>query len=82
VCDHHPLAYVRIKAAGILKLRQGQSLRHVAKNGLLRPVRCETAKASIRRYQYDVVAGLLVVSVRGRKHAFSSSATRRTGRRS
>src|SRR5260370_3425948 len=58
VRDHHPLAYVRVKAAGILKVRQGQSMRQVAKSGLLKPVRRETVKAWIVRYQHDGVAGL------------------------
>ena len=82
VRDHHALAYVRIKAAGILKVRQGQSLRHVAMNGLLKPVRRETVKAWIVRYQHDGVAGLLVQPGRGRKPAFSPCAPRRAGRRS
>ncbi len=66
VRDHHSLAYVRVKAAGILKVRQGQSLRHVAKNGLLKPVRRETVKAWIVRYQHDGV-----VSKRGRASVHS-----------
>ena len=81
VRDHHPLAYVRVKAAGILKVRQGQSLRQVAKNGLLKPVRRETVKAWIVHYQHDGVAGLLVQAGRGRKPAFSPCACRRAGRR-
>jgi len=79
VRDHHPLAYVRVKAAGILKVRQGQSLRQVAKNGLLKPLRRETVKAWIVRYQHDGVAGLLVQPGRGRKPAFFPCACRRAG---
>jgi hypothetical protein len=82
VRDHHPLAYVRVKAAGILKVRQGQSMRQVAKSGLLKSVRRETVKAWIVRYQRDGVAGLLVQPGRGRTPAFSPCAPRRTGRRS
>jgi hypothetical protein len=81
VRDHHPLAYVRVKAAGILKVRQGQSMRQVAKSGLLKSVRRETVKAWIVRYQHEGVAGLLVQPGRGRKPAFSPCASRRTGRR-
>jgi hypothetical protein len=81
VRDHHPLAYVRVKAAGILKVRQGQSLRQVAKSGLLKSVRRETVKAWIVRYQHDGVAGLLVQPGRGRKPAFSPCASRRASRR-
>ncbi len=58
VRDHHPLAYVRVKAAGILKVRQGQSMRQVAKSGLLKSVRRETVKAWIVRYQHDGAASL------------------------
>ena len=74
VRDHHPQAYVRVKAAGILKVRQGQSMRQVAKSGLLKSVRRETVKAWIVRYQHDGVAGLLVQPGRGRKPAFSPCA--------
>jgi hypothetical protein len=80
VRDHHPLAYVRVKAAGILKVQQGQSMRHVAKSGLLKSVRRETVKAWIVRYQHNGVAGLLVQPGRGRKPAFSPCASRRPGR--
>src|SRR5260221_985776 len=71
VRDHHPLAYVRVKAAGILKVRQGQSMRQVAKSGLLKSVRRETVKAWIVRYQHDGVAGLLVQPGPWRKPPFS-----------
>jgi hypothetical protein len=47
VQDHHPLAFVHVKATGILKVRQGQSLQSVAKSGLLTSHRCETVKALI-----------------------------------
>jgi hypothetical protein len=81
VRDHHPKAYVRVKAAGILKVWQGASRRQVAKSGLLKSVRRETVQAWIVRYQHDGVAGLLVQPGRGRKPAFSPCAPRRTGRR-
>ena len=58
--DHHLKAYVRVKAAGILKVWQGTSRRQVAKSGLLKPVRRETVQAWIVRYQRDGVPGLLV----------------------
>src|SRR5258708_38469796 len=77
VRDHLLLAYVRVKAAGILKVRQGQSMRQVAKSGLLKSVRRETVKAWIVRSQHDGVAGLLVQPGRGRKPAFSPCAPRR-----
>jgi hypothetical protein len=81
VRDHHPKAYVRVKAAGILKVWAGTSRRQVAKRGLLKPVRRETVQRWIVRYQHDGVAGLVVQPGRGRKPAFSPSASRRTSRR-
>ncbi len=81
VRDHHPKAYVRVKAAGILKVWQGASRRQVAKSGLLKPVRRETVQTWIVRYQHDGVSGLLVQPGRGRKPAFSPGASQRAGRR-
>jgi hypothetical protein len=81
VRDHHPKAYVRVKAAGILKVWAGTSRRQVAKRGLLKPVRRETVQRWIVRYQHDGVAGLVVQPGRGRKPAFSPCASRRAGRR-
>ena len=80
VRDHHPKAYVRVKAAGILKVWAGSSRRQVASHGLLKPVRRETVQRWIDRYQHEGVAGLLVKSGRGRKPAFSPSASRGTNR--
>jgi transposase len=74
VRDHHPKAYVRIKAAGILKVWSGTSRRQVAKRGLLKPVRRETVQRWIVRYQQEGIAGLLVHAGRGRKPAFSPCA--------
>jgi hypothetical protein len=71
VRDHHPKAYVRVKAAGILKVWAGASRRHVAQHGLLKPVRRETVQRWIVGYQHEGVVGLLVKSGRGRKPAFS-----------
>ena len=69
--DHHPLPYVRVKAAAILKVAQGASIRWVATQGLLKPVRWETVKEWILRYQQDGLEGLQVQAGRGRKPAFS-----------
>jgi transposase len=80
VRDHHSKAYVRVKAAGILKVWSGSSRRQVASRGLLKPVRRETVQRWIECYQYEGVAGLLVKSGRGRKPAFSPSASRSTNR--
>ncbi len=74
VRDHHPQAYVRVKAAGILKVWSGTSRRQVAKSGLLKPVRRETVQRWIVRYHQEGIAGLLVHAGRGRKPAFSPCA--------
>lgn len=68
---HAPLAYVRMKAAAILKVKRGQSMRQVALHGLLHPVAEESVRHWITRYLDDGVAGLRVQPGRGRKPAFS-----------
>lgn len=68
--DHDPTPYVREKAAAILKVAGGQSLRAVARAGLLRPRRRETVAGWVRRYLAEGAAGLRVRSGRGRKPAF------------
>lgn len=68
--DHDPTPYVREKAAAILKVAAGQSLRAVARTGLLRPRRRETIAAWVRRYLAEGPSGLRVRSGRGRKSAF------------
>ncbi|HEX2066689.1 MAG TPA: helix-turn-helix domain-containing protein [Candidatus Thermoplasmatota archaeon] len=72
--DHDPTPYVRERAAAILKVGAGQSVRAVARAGLLRPRRRETVAAWVRRYRAEGVAGLRVRPGRGRKPAFSPSA--------
>lgn len=74
--DHHPKAYVRVKAAAILKVWQGASIRWVAAHGLLKPVRWEAVKDWITRYLAEGIEGLLVQKGRGRKPAFSPCGTR------
>lgn len=68
---HAPKAYVRMKAAAILKVKRGQSIRQVALHGLLHPVSQECVREWIRRYLAEGLAGLLVRQGRGRKPAFS-----------
>lgn len=77
--DHHQKAYVRPKAAAILKGAAGQSMRQVASHGLLRAVKEEFVSDGIDRYASEGLAGLLVRKGRGRKPAFppSAGATRR-----
>ncbi len=79
-CRTHPKAYVREKAAALLKVGEGQAIRHVALLGLLRPRHPETVSDWIGDYQQQGLAGLLVQAGRGRKPAFSPSAQDRRGR--
>ena len=68
--DHDPTPHVREKAAAVLKVAAGQSLRAVARAGLLRPRRRETVARWVRRYLAEGPPGLRVRSGRGRKPAF------------
>jgi hypothetical protein len=71
--DHHDKAYVREAAAAILKVAQGQSVRQVALNGLLKVRDPESVSAWIQRYQTKGISGLRVGQGRGRKAAFFPS---------
>lgn len=72
--DHAQKAYLRMKAAALLKVAQGHSLNQVAAHGLLKPVQAETVSRWAKRYQGEGVEGLKVQSGRGRKPAFSPCA--------
>jgi transposase len=69
--DHHPKPYVREKAAAILKVAAGTSIRQVALCGLLRPRTPKKVSGWITRYLTEGLLGLLVRTGRGRKPAFS-----------
>ncbi|MFQ6101667.1 MAG: helix-turn-helix domain-containing protein [Anaerolineae bacterium] len=66
----HPKAYVRERAAAILKVAAGESIRQVALKGLLRRREPETVKGWIDRYLAEGLAGLEVKPGRGRKPVF------------
>lgn len=68
---HHAKAYVRERAAAILKVAAGTSMRQVAANGLLHARTEEAVSEWIDRYLADGLSGLLVRKGRGRKPAFS-----------
>lgn len=68
--DHHEKAYVRERAAAILKVGGGQSIRQVALNGLLKRHDPHTVKSWIVRYLRTGLKGLLVKAGRGRKAGF------------
>ena len=67
--DHHPKAYGREKAAGILKVSQGESVRQVALHGLDKRRSEPTVKGWIESYLSEGMTGLLVKTGRGRKPA-------------
>ena len=79
--DHHGKAYVRVKAAAILKVADGMSLRAVALHSLLKPVKEETVSAWLKCYQQEGIQGFLVKTGRGRKPAFFPSRPRRRASR-
>lgn len=70
---HHPKPYVRERAAAILKVAKGQSMREVALHELLTVHEPETIREWIDRYLAEGLPGLLVKPGRGRKPAFSPS---------
>jgi len=69
----HSKAYVRERAAAILKVDAGASIRQVALHGLLRRREPETVKEWIDRYLAQGLPGLMVRPGRGRKPVFSPS---------
>jgi len=71
VRDHHQKAYMRERAAAILKVASCLSMLQVSLHGLLKPWRYETISEWISRYERGGVAGLQVQAGRGRKPAFS-----------
>ena len=76
--DHHCKAYVREKAAAILKMAQERRpALQVAQHGLLKRRDDNTVRAWWYRYLKLGLAGLLVQKGRGRKPAFSPCAGRR-----
>lgn len=71
--DEHPKAYLRERAAALLKVAAGQSVNAVAAHGLLKRHEPETVSGWVRRYQAAGLAGLKVNAGRGRKPAFFPS---------
>jgi transposase len=74
--DHHQLPYLRERAAAILKIADGHSGLQTARNMLNRVHWQDTIYDWVKRYQAEGVEGLKIRSGRGRKPAFSPSATR------
>ena len=68
--DHHPKAYLREKAAALLKIGQGYSVNWVAQYGLLKARKWETVARWLNGYQAQGLGSLYVAAGRGRKAAY------------
>jgi transposase len=74
--DTAPKAYLRERAAALLKIADGRAAAAVARSGLLRPRQPDTVYRWLHRYRTEGIAGLSDRPGRGRKPAFSPSAPR------
>jgi hypothetical protein len=70
VRDHDVKAYLREKAAALIKIADGMSPHAVARQGLLKPRDPDSVYAWLRRYQEGGVAALRIRHGRGRKPAY------------
>jgi transposase len=77
--DHGPKAYLRERAAALLKGDAGMRPARVARAGLLRPRKPDTVYAWLERFIEHGLAGLTIRTGRGRKPAFSPSAPNAPG---
>lgn len=68
-----PRAYLRERAAALLKIADGTPAAVVARQGLLRPREPDTVYAWLDRFTAGGLAGLAIRPGRGRKPAFSPS---------
>lgn len=68
--DRHPRAYVRERAAAVLKVADGATLTEVAERGLLKRHEPETVHGWVKAYLSDGVAGWQIKPGRGRKAAY------------
>lgn len=69
--DTAPKAYLRERAAALLKIADGQSAAAVARAGLLRPRQPDTVYRWVHRFLDEGLPGLNDRPGRGRKPAFS-----------
>ncbi len=69
----HPKPFMRERAAGIMKVADGNSLRQVAYHQLLIRHAPETVKGWCEAYLKEGLAGLEIAKGRGRKPVFSPS---------
>jgi transposase len=71
--DTAPKAYLRERAAALLKVADGMAAAAVARSGLLRRRQPDTVYLWLDRFQADGIPGLFIRPGRGRKPAFSPS---------
>jgi transposase len=69
--DHAQAAYLRERAAAILKVAAGQTITEVAAQGLLKVRKHETLREWLNRYLEEGLKGLRIKTGRGRKAVFS-----------
>lgn len=81
VRDQHQLAFMRERAAAILKVANGETARQVALNGLHKKRDPDTIYRWIHRYLAEGIEGLYIRAGRGRKAAFSPCVQRRNQRK-
>ena len=72
---HHAKAFLRERAAAVLKVADGELVQHVAERGLLKRHEPETVKGWIEQYLSAGLAGWQIKAGRGRKPKFSPSDT-------
>ena len=77
--DSAAVPYLRERAAALLKVADGATAAQVARSGLLRPRQPDTLYAWLHRYRAEGIAGLSIRAGRGRKPAFSPSASHGRG---
>jgi hypothetical protein len=75
--DTAPQAYLRERAAALLKIAAGMPAARVAREGLLRPRKPDTVYAWMDRFIDGGTAALHMHVGRGRKPAFSPSLPKR-----
>lgn len=71
--DHHAKPYIRERAAGVLKVAQGQTLSDVAQTGLLKRHEPETLRKWLDGYLREGVKAWFIKPGRGRRGKFSPS---------
>ena len=65
--DHQTTAYLRERAAALLKIAEGMSVHAVAQGGLLRRRKSDTVYGWLNTFQEKGLAGLYQRSRRGKK---------------